>query len=137
AEWARKRYPSFTDVGFLWPGQVLEPIDLMPFSGLNPGNKNIYIHTGDSGQGTPNGVAGSLTIAALILGEDSRFAEVLSPDRKSFTSAASVGEFARGQAGVVANLGEYLGPSEIGSIDELARGDGAVMRDGVSRIAVY
>jgi glycine/D-amino acid oxidase-like deaminating enzyme/nitrite reductase/ring-hydroxylating ferredoxin subunit len=137
AEWTRKRYPSFTDVEFRWSGQVLEPIDFMPFSGLNPGNRNIYIHTGDSGQGITNGVAGSLAIAALILGEDSRFAEVLSPDRKSFTSAASVGEFARGQAGVVANLGEYLGPSEIGSIDELARGDGAVMREGVSRIAVY
>jgi hypothetical protein len=34
----------------------------MPFSGRNPGSRNIYIHTGDSGQGITNGVAGSLTI---------------------------------------------------------------------------
>jgi glycine/D-amino acid oxidase-like deaminating enzyme/nitrite reductase/ring-hydroxylating ferredoxin subunit len=137
AEWTGKRYPMFGDVEFSWSGQVLEPMDFMPFSGRSPGTSNVYIHTGDSGQGITNGVAGSLVIAALILGEDSRFAEVLDPDRKSFTSIPSVTEFAKGQAGVVANLGEYLGRGEISSTDELEPNEGAIMRDGLGKVAVY
>ncbi len=98
-EWTRKRYPSFTTAKYCWSGQVMEPIDFMPFSGRNPGSRNIYIHIGDSGQGITNGVVGSLTILPLIIGEDSRYAPVLEP-RKSLTSGPSLGEFARGPAGV-------------------------------------
>ena len=136
AEWTRKRFPDFGQVEYSWSGQVLEPIDFMPYSGRNPGNSNIYIHTGDSGQGITNGVAGSLTIAPLIVGEDSRFAPVLAPDRKSFSPPAAQ-EFARGQAGVVKNLSEYLTPGEIRSEDELGHEEGAVLREGASKIAVY
>jgi glycine/D-amino acid oxidase-like deaminating enzyme len=97
--WTRERYPSFTRAEYRWSGQVLEPIDFMPYSGRNPGSTNIYVHSGDSGMGITNGVAGSLTILPLILGEDSRYAPVLDPSRKSFTSTASIGEFVREQAG--------------------------------------
>jgi glycine/D-amino acid oxidase-like deaminating enzyme/nitrite reductase/ring-hydroxylating ferredoxin subunit len=136
-EWARKRYPTFKTDTYCWSGQVMEPIDFMPFSGRNPGSRNIYIHTGDSGQGITNGVAGSLTILPLIIGEDSRYAPVLEPSRKSLTSGASLGEFVRGQAGVVQNLTEYIGPSEVSSVDEIAAGEGAVLRQGALKLACY
>jgi hypothetical protein len=115
----------------------MEPIDFMPFSGRNPGSRNIYIHTGDSGQGVTNGVAGSLTILPLIIGEDSRYAPVLEPSRKSLSSGSSLGEFVRGQAGVVQNLTEYITPSEVSSVDEIAAGEGAVMRQGATKVACY
>jgi len=137
AQWARKRFPSLGNVEYSWSGQVLEPIDFMPFSGLNPGSERIYIHTGDSGQGITNGVAGSLAIAPLILGDDSRFADLFDPGRKSMGSTASVAEFARGQAGVVGNLAEYVTPGEIRSADELKPGEGGILRDGTSKIAAF
>ena len=136
-DWTRSHYPAFTSVDFCWSGQVLEPIDFMPFSGRNPGSRNIYIHTGDSGQGITNGVAGSLTIFPLIIGEDSRFAPVFDPGRKSLTSTASIGEFVRGQAGSVKNLAEHLGPSEVSSEDEIAPGEGAIVRSGLTKLACY
>jgi glycine/D-amino acid oxidase-like deaminating enzyme/nitrite reductase/ring-hydroxylating ferredoxin subunit len=134
--WTRERYPSFAQVDYRWSGQVLEPIDFMPFSGRNPGNRNIYIHTGDSGQGITNGVAGSLTILPLIIGEDSRYAAVLDPGRKS-GAPTSIGEFIRGQAGAVKNFTEYVRPGEVGSADDLAPGEGAVIREGLSKVATY
>jgi glycine/D-amino acid oxidase-like deaminating enzyme/nitrite reductase/ring-hydroxylating ferredoxin subunit len=137
AEWTRRRYPEFGEVEHSWSGQVLETIDFMPFSGRNPGNDNVYVHTGDSGQGITNGVAGALTIVPLILGEDSRFADVLDPSRKPFASAPSFKEFAEGQAGVMKNMAEHLGPGEIGSADQLAPGEGGILRERLSRIAVY
>ena len=136
-DWTRAHYPAFTSSEFRWSGQVLEPIDFMPFSGRNPGSRNIYIHTGDSGQGITNGVAGSLTIFPLIIGEDSRFAPVLDPGRKSLTSTASIGEFVREQAGSVKNLAEHLGPSEVSSEDEIAPGEGAIIRSGLTKLACY
>jgi glycine/D-amino acid oxidase-like deaminating enzyme/nitrite reductase/ring-hydroxylating ferredoxin subunit len=135
--WTRQRYPSLGRVEYRWSGQVMEPIDFMPYSGRNPGNRNIYVHTGDSGQGMTNGVAGSLTILPLILGEDSRYAPVLEPSRKSFTSTTAVGEFVRGQVDVVKNMAEHLGPSEVGSVDEIPPGEGAIMREGAFKIACY
>jgi glycine/D-amino acid oxidase-like deaminating enzyme/nitrite reductase/ring-hydroxylating ferredoxin subunit len=134
--WARSHYPAFAGADYRWSGQVLEPIDFMPFSGRNPGNEAIYIHSGDSGQGITNAVAGSLTILPLILGEDSRFASLLDPGRKS-AATTSLGEFVKGQAGAVKNFAEYLGPGEIGSVDELPPGEGAILRKGLTKVAAY
>jgi len=135
--WTRARYPTFREPTHRWSGQVLEPIDFMPFCGRNPGNRSIYMHSGDSGQGITNGVAGSLTLLPLILGEESRYAPLLDPSRKPLRSRTSLGEFVRGQAGVLRNLAEYMTAGEIGSPEALAPGEGAVQRDGIAKIAVY
>ncbi|MGZ8998023.1 MAG: FAD-dependent oxidoreductase [Allosphingosinicella sp.] len=137
SDWTRRRYPSFKKAEYSWSGQVLEPIDFMPFSGRNPGSERIYIHTGDSGQGITNGVAGSLAISSMILGRDCDFAAILDPGRKSATSTASVMEFVRGQAGAAKNLAEHLGPGEISSVDELGPEEGAIIRRGLAKVAAY
>jgi hypothetical protein len=136
AEWTRRRYPAFGEVELSWSGQVLETVDSLPFSGRNPGAENVFVHTGDSGQGITNGVAGALTIAPLVVGENSRFAEILEPSRKT-PSPPALKEFAEGVAGAVKDLAEHLLPGEIGSPDELAPGEGGIMRDGLSKVAVY
>lgn len=134
AEWTQKRYPSFASPDYSWSGQVLEPIDFLPFSGRHPGAGNVYVHSGDSGQGITNGVAGSLTILPLILGRDSRFASIFDPGRKP---ASAIREFLRGQAGAVKNLLEHLGPGEIGSAEELEPGEGGIITRGLHKVAIY
>jgi glycine/D-amino acid oxidase-like deaminating enzyme/nitrite reductase/ring-hydroxylating ferredoxin subunit len=136
SEWTRRRYPAFGGAELSWSGQVLETVDYLPFSGRNPGDKNVFVHTGDSGQGITNGVAGALTIASLLVGEDSRFAELLDPSRKTL-SLPALKEFAEGVAGAVKDLAKHLLPGEISSADELAPGEGGIMRDGLSKLAVY
>jgi glycine/D-amino acid oxidase-like deaminating enzyme len=106
--WTRERYPRLTAVDYRWSARSWSRSTSF-ISGRNPGSRHIYAHTGDSGQGITNGVAGSLTILPLIIGEDSRYAGVLDPRRKSLTSTTSVWEFARGQFEVVKNLTEHLG----------------------------
>lgn len=102
----------------------------------NPGNRNIYVHTGDSGQGITNGVAGALNFAALLFEQKAHFAELFDPGRKPI-SRTSLGEFVKGRAEDVANLSEYLTGGEIGSVDELAPGEGAIIRRGASKIAAF
>ncbi len=134
--WTRERFGSFGEVRHRWSGQVMEPIDFMPYSGRNPGNRNIYVHTGDSGQGMTNGVAGALNLAALLFEQKSHFAELFDPARKP-VARTSLGEFVSGRAEDVANLSEYLTGGEIGSVEELAPGEGAIIRRGMSKIAAF
>ncbi len=65
--WARNLIPDLQVVSHHWSGQVLDTIDYAAFIGRNPGSKNVYVQTGDSGQGITHGVVGSLINSALIL----------------------------------------------------------------------
>jgi nitrite reductase/ring-hydroxylating ferredoxin subunit len=38
---------------------------------------------------------------------------------------------------VVKNIAEHIGPSEVSSVDEIAPGEGAIMRQGAFKIACY
>ena len=135
-QWIQRHYPSFTTADYRWSGQVLEPVDFLPFSGLNPGNTRTYIHSGDSGMGMTNGVAGALNFIALLKGEKARFAELFDPSRKP-ASGIAIKEFAAGQGEVVANLAEYLTPGEVDSADDIRPGEGAVLRRGLKKVAAY
>ncbi|MFO1091370.1 MAG: FAD-dependent oxidoreductase [Hyphomicrobiales bacterium] len=135
--WTRQRFPAFNTVTFRWSGQVMEPNDFLPFSGRAASGSNVFVHSGDSGQGITNGVAGSLTLLPLILGEDSRFASLFEPNRSQLKSLTSAREFAQTQAGAVKNYAEYLSGGEISSVDELSPGEGAILREGLEKYAVY
>jgi glycine/D-amino acid oxidase-like deaminating enzyme/nitrite reductase/ring-hydroxylating ferredoxin subunit len=135
-QWTSGRFPAFGVPRYRWSGQVMEPVDYMPFSGRNPGNRNIYVHTGDSGQGMTNGVAGAINIAALLYGQKAHFADVLDPSRKPM-AGTSVADFVSGRAEDVKNLSEYVTGGEIGSAEELKPGEGAIIRRGMSKIAAY
>ena len=136
-DWTCERFPAFAKPTYRWSGQVLEPMDFMPFSGRNPGNRRIFIHSGDSGQGITNGVAGALTIAPLIADMPTRYAELFDPGRKPFTARPSLANFIEGQVGAVKNFAEYATPGEIASEEELEPGCGAILRDGARKLAVY
>ena len=132
--WTREHYPSFGQVEQRWSGQVYEPIDYLPFTGLAHGRKRTWIHTGDSGQGLSNGVAGSLVLKDLVLTGSSRYADVYDPRR---VSGGSIGNAAEAIGNTVANLTGYLTPGEVGSVDEIAPGEGALVRAGLKKHAAY
>jgi glycine/D-amino acid oxidase-like deaminating enzyme/nitrite reductase/ring-hydroxylating ferredoxin subunit len=132
--WTRDRFPSFGKVEYRWSGQVMEPADCMPYSGRD-GSNRIYVHTGDSGTGMTNGVAGALNFIALYRNEKAHFADLFDPARKP-TSGYALGEYVKGQGPVVANLAEYLGAGEVDSIDEIKPGEGAILRRGIAKHAV-
>jgi Rieske Fe-S protein len=132
--WTRNLIPVAKQVTHRWSGQVLDTIDYAGFIGRNPGNANIYVHTGDSGQGITHGVVGSLINSALIRGEVLRWSEVYEPSRKT---PAAIGNFMRENVTALKNFAEYLAPGELASADDLKPGHGAIIRQGMSKIAAY
>lgn len=134
--WARDRFPAMGEVVHRWSGQVLEPVDYLPYSGRTPGSERTFLHSGDSGMGITNAVAGSLNFAALLRGEKAHFEELFDPSRNP-ASAATIAEYVKDQGEVVANLAGYVLPGEANSADELKPGEGAIIRKGLKKVAAY
>jgi Rieske Fe-S protein len=49
----------------------------------------------------------------------------------------AVGRFLREGAGVVGTLAEWFKSGDVASVDEIAPGSGAILRRGITKIAVY
>lgn len=68
--WVRERFLQAGAVDYKWSGQINEPIDYMAFIDKNQGCNNMYIATGDSGDGLTRGVIASCIIADEIEGKE-------------------------------------------------------------------
>jgi glycine/D-amino acid oxidase-like deaminating enzyme/nitrite reductase/ring-hydroxylating ferredoxin subunit len=133
-QWARGKMPMLKDVTHRWSGQVLDTIDYAGFIGKNPGSTYIYVATGDSGQGLTHGVMGAMLNATLVTGGENECAELYAPDRKPLKAAKN---WVMENSTALKNLAEYVAPGEISSIDELEPGQGAIIREGLRKIAAY
>jgi glycine/D-amino acid oxidase-like deaminating enzyme len=81
--WMRKIFSVQGPLAYTWSGQVMEPSDGLAFIGLNPGkDKNIYIATGDSGNGITHGTIAGILLSDLILDIENPWTELYSPSRK-------------------------------------------------------
>ena len=81
--WTRNRFP-IEDIEFRWSGQVLEPKDGIAFIGHNPSddeNKNVFIATGDSGNGITHGTIAGIILTDLILGKTNPWVSLYNPSR--------------------------------------------------------
>lgn len=133
-EWARNIFPSLGHVEFRWSGQVMEPVDGVAFIGRNPGSNNVFIVTGDSGQGMTHGTIAGILIRDLIDGCDTAWAGLYDPSRKTLKAA---GEFARFNLNVAK---QYLGVVTAGEsrdAETIPHETGVVLRRGVQKVAAY
>jgi glycine/D-amino acid oxidase-like deaminating enzyme len=87
--WARARFPIAGQVEYRWSGRVMEPRDGIALLGRNPMDEsNVYIITGDSGNGMTHCTAGAILVADQILGRANRWSALYSPARAPFHGAA-------------------------------------------------
>jgi glycine/D-amino acid oxidase-like deaminating enzyme/nitrite reductase/ring-hydroxylating ferredoxin subunit len=133
--WARFRFPQMQEIEFRWSGMVFETIDGLAFIGRNPmDDDNVYIATGDSGMGMTHGTIAGLLLTDLIMGRDNHWAPVYDPARKT---ASAIGEFAKENLNVAAQFTDYVTPGEIDDASEVRPGEGALLRSGLTKTAVY
>jgi glycine/D-amino acid oxidase-like deaminating enzyme/nitrite reductase/ring-hydroxylating ferredoxin subunit len=131
--WIRSLVPDLGEEVSRWSGQVLETIDYCGFIGRNPGSENVYVATGDSGQGMTHGVVAGMLLKDLIVSGASPWEAAYDPARKT---PASIVNFLAENVTALKNFAEYLRPGEISSADELEAGQGGILRDGLRKLAV-
>ncbi|MDQ2695284.1 MAG: FAD-dependent oxidoreductase [Pseudomonadota bacterium] len=133
--WARERFPMIEAVDYRWSGQVMEPVDALAFIGRNPGDSpNVYVATGDSGDGMTHGTLAGMLLADLILGRENPWAGLYDPARKPLSA---VGEYLSENLNVARQFADYVSGGEADSVDAIAPGQGAVVRSGLTKIAAY
>jgi len=132
--WMREGFPEAGMVTFRWSGQIMEPNDGLSYIGKSPGEKHIYLATGDSGNGMTHGTIAGILLTDLIQGRPNEWSTVFDPDRVSLRAAP---EFLQENMNVLAQYTAFATPGEIGTIQELSQGKGALIRDGLKKLAVY
>jgi glycine/D-amino acid oxidase-like deaminating enzyme/nitrite reductase/ring-hydroxylating ferredoxin subunit len=133
--WARERFPMIESVELRWSGQIMEPFDYLGFIGRNPlDSENVYIATGDSGNGMTHGTIAGMLLPDLILGNENSWASLYDPSRITLRSA---GEFTRENLNVVGQYSDWFTEGEIRSAGEIQPGSGAIMRSELTKQAVY
>lgn len=132
--WTKEQFPMAGDVVYRWSGQVMEPVDYLAFLGKNPGDDNIYIITGDSGNGMTHGTIGGMLLTDLILGNENPWKELYAPNRIPLkvpgTYFSEVFNMAR-------QYGDWLSSGDIDEVNELAAGEGGILSKGLHKLAVY
>jgi glycine/D-amino acid oxidase-like deaminating enzyme/nitrite reductase/ring-hydroxylating ferredoxin subunit len=134
AAWTREHFPMVESVDYRWSGQVFEPNDFLAMTGPQPGAKNVYFHTGDSGQGMTHGMIAGMLLTDLIAGRPNPWASLYDPARVTLRAA---GEFAKENLNVAAQYAAWLLPGEAADTDAIAAGTGKVIRRGRRLIAAY
>ena len=134
ATWGREHFPGIKEIAFRWSGQVMESMDGLAFIGRNPkDDPNVYIVTGDSGAGLTHGTIAGILLRDLIVGRDNPWATLYDPARKTPRAA---GTFPRENPKAGGEYAHWLTPGEVGTVEEIKPGMGAVIRRGSSKIAV-
>jgi glycine/D-amino acid oxidase-like deaminating enzyme/nitrite reductase/ring-hydroxylating ferredoxin subunit len=132
-QWTRDHVAAAGEVTDRWSGQIIEPFDAMAFIGRNPGNDpNIFIATGDSGNGITHGTIAGMLLSDLIASRPNPWAKLYDPSR--ITTKAGL-EFMKESINFVAQYGDWLTPGD--DVAKIPRGVGAVVRRGLRKIAVY
>ena len=135
AAWARTVFPGIADAQYRWSGQIIDSMDGLAFIGRNPGDDpNVYIVTGDSGVGMTHGTIAGMLIRDLILNRKNPWESLYDPSRKTLRATLT---FARENLNVVGEYANWITPGDVGNVSEIKPGTGAVLRQGLSKLAVY
>ncbi|WP_420474904.1 FAD-dependent oxidoreductase [Noviherbaspirillum sp. ST9] len=133
--WVRERFPMAQAVEYRWSGEVMEPSDGPAYLGRNPmDDRNVYVITGDSGNGMTHATIGAMLVTDLIMGRENPWQSVYDPARKV---KHGMTDFIAEQANTLSKFGEWVTGGEVDSAQEIAAGDGAIVRDGARKLAVF
>lgn len=134
-EWSRRRFPMIQSVDYRWSGQVMEPVDYMGYIGRNPGaDRHIFVATGDSGNGMTHGTIAGILLTDLVLGLKNPWTSLYDPSRVKLGAA---GEYVKENVNVAEQYKDWVTDGDVASADGIPAGEGAVIRRGSKKIAVY
>jgi glycine/D-amino acid oxidase-like deaminating enzyme/nitrite reductase/ring-hydroxylating ferredoxin subunit len=134
-QWTRERVPHVERFEFQWSGQVMEPVDSLALIGRNPlDSDNVYIATGDSGNGMTHGTIAGMLLTDLIVGRANPWERLYDPARKTLGATK---EFAKENLNVAVQYADLVTPGEVDEIAQIRTGEGAIVRRGLAKVAVY
>jgi glycine/D-amino acid oxidase-like deaminating enzyme/nitrite reductase/ring-hydroxylating ferredoxin subunit len=132
--WTRNYFPMMDDIAYRWSGQIMEPVDSLGFMGKNPGDNNIYIITGDSGNGMTHTTIGAMIICDSIMGIKNKWEDLYNPSR---ITLKTTGDFLKEAGNMASQYLDWIKESDIKNTADLPAGEGGVLSSGLKKIALY
>lgn len=132
--WAYDHFPALKDIVYQWSGLLAEPVDSLGYIGRNPGDSNVYIISGDAGNGLTYAAIAGILIPDLIMNKKNPWEDLYNPAR---TPVQVLGEFLTDSTDMNLQYLDFRMPGDEESEHSLSNNDGAVIRMHGRRIAVY
>ena len=133
--WARDRFQFIRDIAYAWSGQIMQSVDGLAFVGRNPMDKgNVYVVTGDSGTGMTYATIAAILITDLIEGRENPWETLYDPSRKTLRTAPA---YAKEAVRTAAQYADWVMPGDVRSAEDVPPDGGAVIKEGLSPVAVY
>jgi len=139
-DWARAHWPAAQEVVYRWTGQVYLPADFLGLYGKNPLDPgNVYVATGDSGEGMTGGTIAGIVITSLILNKPHPWIDVYSPTRFPAVSKETLSDAATEIKENLEGYSNLLPGKGVDSFssDTVSRNCGAVIQEGLNTVAMY
>ena len=134
-QWTREHFPAAEELAYKWSGQCFETHDGLAFIGrFSESEPNVFLITGDSGMGMTHGTIGGMLVSDLVLGNENSLEKVFDPSR---IETQSVTEAVPEIISSTLPYADWVTGGDISSVDDLSNGDGGILREGLSKIAVY
>ncbi len=132
--WVRTWIPTAGAIVHQWSGQIIEPADGPAHIGESPDLDHVYVVTGDSGNGLTHGTIAGMLLPELMRGHRRAAAEIYDPRRSHLHALGTlVKEVTQSAVPYV----DWIRGGDVASIDDVPRGEGAVVRRGLHLIAAY
>lgn len=133
--WCRQRF-DFDTIERRWSGQIIEPVDGLPYIGRNSMSDNIYVATAYSGTGMTFGTMAGMLLSDLILGQSNPWEALFDATRvKPLAGARS---FLSENVDYPARLvSDRLSPAQATGLNQLRENEGALVRIGGKKVAAY
>lgn len=128
----------FDEVAFRWSGQIIEPVDGLPYIGRNAGSTHVYVATGYSGNGMTFGTLAGMIVVDLIKGSSNAYAELF--DATRVTPRASMYDYVAENVAFPLHLVKDRltnTNADVESLDDLQPGEGGIFASDEGKLAVY
>lgn len=127
---------KYKEIVAKWSSQFYQSADGLPYIGRMPGENNIYISTGFTGNGMTFGTMTSLIIPDLLEDKETELAKLLSPSRlKPIASAGGVlDEVVNASLHFVK---DKFSADKISELNEISNGEGKIIKHDGATYAAY
>lgn len=132
--WVKRKLGIDAKMIYKWSGQIIETVDGLAYIGRSPMSKKIFEVSGDSGHGITHGTIASIIIPDLIMNKGNIWEDLYSPSRITLSAISTYVK--ENIQGATQNL-DWFSPGEVESVAQISKGEGAIIREGVSKIAAY
>ena len=134
-KYTRDHFPV-GEVSYRWSGQVIEPVDGLPYIGRNGLSRHVWVATGFSGTGLTFGTLSGMILTDSLLGRQNPYAELY--DATRVKPAAGAKDFVQENAEVAFHfVADRLAKPEASDLSEVPPGEGRILELEGQKVAVY